>query len=558
MSETKADSAAHRPAAPRRGGLKRRLTKAWLGSGHHARRLQAVPPATLLLAAPALWPGDPDRGNALFQGRYHFAAARIEMANQPPWRLRADDADWMRGLHDFHWLKDFAAVGGEAAGRHARRLVRSWIDSCQTYDPLIWAPDVTARRLCAWLEQAAFLNAAADDALKAHFAASLGRQLAHLTLAAETAVPGRGELDVAVALVSAGICLADQDPVNAKGLVYLKRALDWQIGREGGYATRSPADQLAVLAQLLSLAQLFEIAGRDQPRELADGVERMAGALAAMRHGDGGLALFNGAQEGDGEFIERVLARSGLDADRDVGAPRAGLERLRAAGECLIMDVGEAADAVDPRLAYEGLAAFEYTLGAHRLVVNCGSGVERNSDWAVATRGAAAHSGVTVDGEAPLSYRDDGRLRRGPERVRRRRREDGDNNVWLELSHDGFRAHHGLTHQRRLYLASAGGDLRGEDLLLVERGEAVSGHSVEARFHLHPGVQASVLQGGGAVLLKLPGGEGWRFRASGGEVTLEESVYLGRPGPVRRTSQIVLRSEFGAGGAELRWAFRRP
>ena len=544
---------------PRRGGLKRRLTKAWLGSGHHARRLQAAPPVQLLRPAVALWPGDPDKGNALFQGRYHFGAARIEMANQPPWRLRADDAAWMRGLHDFHWLRDFAAVGGEAAGRHARRLVRSWIESCQTYDAVIWAADVTARRLSAWLEQAAFLTATGDEALKPHFAASLGRQLAHLSISAETAAPGRAELDVAVALIAAGICLADQGAASRKGVVYLKRALDWQIGRDGGYVTRSPGDQLAVLAQLLSLTQLFESAERDEPRELTDGIERMAAALAAMRHGDGSMALFNGALEGTAEFIDSVLARAGIDGDidLDVGAPRAGLEQLRAGADSLIMDVGEPTDAVDPRLAYEGLASFEYAVGVHRLVVNCGSGVERNSDWAVATRGAAAHSGVTVDGDGPLSYRDDGRMLRGPQRVRRRRREDGDNNTWLEVSHDGFRARHGLTHQRRLYLASAGGDLRGEDLLLVERGEAVSGHAIVARFHLHPSIQASVLQGGGAVLLKLPDGEGWRFRASGGEVTLEESVYLGRPGPVRRTSQIVLRSESGAGGAELRWAFRR-
>ena len=32
---------------------------------------------------------------------------------------------------------------------------------------------------------------------------------------------------------------------------------------------------------------------------------------------------------------------------------------------------------------------------------------------------------------------------------------------------------------------------------------------------------------GGGILLKLPSGEGWRFRAGGGAAGLEESVYLG-------------------------------
>ncbi len=44
---------------------------------------------------------------------------------------------------------------------------------------------------------------------------------------------------------------------------------------------------------------------------------------------------------------------------------------------------------------------------------------------------------------------------------------------------------------------------------------------------------------GGGILLKLPNGEGWRFRAGGGELSVEESVYLGGD-TVRRTEQLVV------------------
>ena len=58
------------------------------------------------------------------------------------------------------------------------------------------------------------------------------------------------------------------------------------------------------------------------------------------------------------------------------------------------------------------------------------------------------------------------------------------------------------------------------------------------RFHIHPDVRVSRLEGGG-ILLKLPNGEGWRFRAGGGELTVEESIYLGGD-MVRRTEQLVI------------------
>ena len=57
------------------------------------------------------------------------------------------------------------------------------------------------------------------------------------------------------------------------------------------------------------------------------------------------------------------------------------------------------------------------------------------------------------------------------------------------------------------------------------------------RFHIHPDVRVSRLEGGG-ILLKLPNGEGWRFRAGGGELSVEESIYLGGEA-VRRAEQLV-------------------
>ncbi|MCZ6497050.1 MAG: heparinase II/III family protein, partial [Alphaproteobacteria bacterium] len=80
------------------------------------------------------------------------------------------------------------------------------------------------------------------------------------------------------------------------------------------------------------------------------------------------------------------------------------------------------------------------------------------------------------------------------------------------------------------------------------------------RFHLHPGVSASLVQDGTAVLLRLPSGAGWRFRAEGGKIALEKSVYLGS-GEVKRSNQIVVSggvTAFGPRpGAVVRWSLRR-
>jgi uncharacterized heparinase superfamily protein len=62
------------------------------------------------------------------------------------------------------------------------------------------------------------------------------------------------------------------------------------------------------------------------------------------------------------------------------------------------------------------------------------------------------------------------------------------------------------------------------------------------------------------VLLRLPGGSGWRFRAGWPDLSLEDSIYCGRRragAQMRRTVQIVVRGRTGVDGTCLAWAFQR-
>ena len=57
------------------------------------------------------------------------------------------------------------------------------------------------------------------------------------------------------------------------------------------------------------------------------------------------------------------------------------------------------------------------------------------------------------------------------------------------------------------------------------------------------------------MLLRSGKGIGWLFEATGGELSVEDSAYLGNGHP-RRTSQIVLTAPISA-RAILRWTLRR-
>jgi uncharacterized heparinase superfamily protein len=127
----------------------------------------------------------------------------------------------------------------------------------------------------------------------------------------------------------------------------------------------------------------------------------------------------------------------------------------------------------------------------------------------------------------------------------------------IEASHDGYVGEFGIRHERELTLSPQGVALTGFDRLVPlgprkRRSESIP---FAARFHIHTDVRMSPSQGGD-ILLKLPNGEGWRFRAGGGQVSTEESVYLGTDS-VRRTEQLVISGAVRDSPAEIAWTFEQ-
>ena len=128
-------------------------------------------------------------------------------------------------------------------------------------------------------------------------------------------------------------------------------------------------------------------------------------------------------------------------------------------------------------------------------------------------------------------------------------------NGWtVEASHDCYVRPFGIRHERELTLSPQGLALTGADRLIPQKGRSGGEVPFAVRFHIHPDVRVSLAQSGD-VILKLPSGEGWRFR-SGAPVTVEESIYLGSD-TVRRAEQLVLAGTVKDAPVEIAWVFEQ-
>jgi uncharacterized heparinase superfamily protein len=301
--------------------------------------------------------------------------------------------------------------------------------------------------------------------------------------------------------------------------------------------------------------------GEEPTHVLRNAHDRMAPMLRFFRHADGALALFNGGLEGDARMIGGLLARDELRGQPFHHARHSGYQRLATARTLCLIDCGCLPEGAFSVSAHAGAGSFELSSGNHRIVVNCGAGGLTHQAWNAALRATAAHSTLTLADTssahvlAPGLARDllGPRMMGGPVLPVSRRAETAQG--WtVDTMHDAYEAEFGVRHERQITLSPQGLMVTGKDRLVAANGAAPN-CSFAVRFHIHPDVRMSRLEGGG-VLLKLPNGEGWRFRAGGGELTVEESVYLGGQ-VVRRSEQLVIGGAMHGGPAEIAWVFEQ-
>ncbi len=501
--------------------------------------------------APALpvrdpWPGDPARAARLLKGELELGGG-VRPLKPGGWSDSSGSPVLRSAAHSFTWMRDLRALGTDAARLRARALVSEWITSPPP-DAIAHRPDVVGARITAWLGHYDFFAASADDGFRQRLMARLVSDARSLSAALPAEELDARALTALKGLIAAAVALPEHAGFLTRALRFLPQEITRQMLPDGCHAERSPAAQLAALQDLTEIRALLQASQTQPPAALTGAIERMAPALRAMRHGDGGLALFNGSKEEGSTLIDLVLTQAGRAGRGPVSLLDGGFQRLQAGRSVLLVDCGAPPPEGVDRHAHAGTLSMELSVGRERLIVNCGAFPAGPNDWRDALRATAAHSTLVIADVSSSEVKREG-LGRRPVTVEAQRQE-ANGAHWLETSHDGWKRLFGAVHRRRLYVAESGEDVRGEDVI-----EASEPQPYTLRFHLHPDVTASLQQDGAAVLLRLRSGSGWRLRAEGVKMTLEESIYFGGNEP-RRCDQVVL-TGYPDGPQQVKWAISK-
>jgi uncharacterized heparinase superfamily protein len=511
-----------------------------------------------------LWPGDAARGARLMRGEYETMGAVRGLDpthdGDAGWDENAGPSAWRAAAHGFAWLRDLRALGTDAARTRARDLTEDWLSRGGNRE-MANAPEVAAARISAWLGHWDFLAATAEDGFRRRLLTRLALDARALSVGLPAEASHRGALVTLKGVMAAAVALEEEAWLQ-RALRFLPGELERQFHSDGGHVERSPGQLLAAVQDLIEIRNLLHGAGVNAPAVLSAVLERAGQALRLFKHGDGGLAMFNGTRDEGPALVDLVLTQGQAKGRAPSQLEESGFHRLQAGRVVVVCDAGAPPPGRTPdpatglprgadRFAHAGTLSFEMSVGRERLVVNCGAAPAAESGWRDALRATAAHSALVVAETNGAELRDEG-LGRRPERVEAERHE-AEGAQWLEASHDGWRRPFGVVHRRRLYLSQNGDNLGGEDIL-EPNTQGSEPPPFLLRFHLHPDVAVETDEDGRTVLLHPPSGQGWRLRSHGARAALEESVYVAG-GEARRGAQVVLRAEPGTD--RVQWAITR-
>jgi uncharacterized heparinase superfamily protein len=482
---------------------------------------------------------DPWRGNA-------EAGARLAAGQIIP---DAKDEDSAR----FTWLCDLRAEGGDIARVKARELITLWIADNQNWQLPDWRPDIMGQRLARLAMNFGWYGVSADEGFQRRLARSVEMQLRCLAIDWRRMRSLDDQIGALRGLALGEAAMGGDAARLGALLDILMPKLAAAIRPDGGHVSRMPDRHTLMLRQLVEIRMATSLAGADGAA-LADMIERMSGLVRMWRHGDGRIAHFNGAGRVPSEIVEETLSRSGTRNKIMQQAPYSGFLRISSGRTVVIMDAGEPVNAANGTITGLGTLGFEMSVGQAQLIVNSGQMMTDPTLCRVMCS-TAAHSTVGLDNQNS-SRLQDGRLAT----VSGVEVGEAQAGLLAVASHDGFETSHGILHHRKLYLRTGGANLRGADTLEYTGAPGEIPHLAYVRFHLHPRVTAAPLPNG-TVLMKIRGSRvGWTFKASGGNVEVENSVYF-EDGVRQASQQIVVKAMVSeirtTGSHEVKWAFMR-
>ncbi len=479
--------------------------------------------------------------------RFSFLKRARETEHAVDWQGGASGGEhqlWRMNLHYMEYLE-------EASDADLMELVSQWIDANPPFGRGYWRDSwnsyALSLRAVVWMQQLALRWPRLDAELREKARSSLQVQLAFLAENLETDIGGNHLVKNIKALAWGSAFFARDAATRMRNLALglLDSELSAQILADGVHYERSPSYHAQVLADLVEVRHAL---GHDPLQGRLDAAIRaMAQAAVDLAHPDGTAAQFNDSGLGMCYAPEAVVAA----CERVLGwrpEPQAifafreaGYFGLRGKSTYVVADCGPIAPDELPAHGHGDVLSFECSVGGNRIIVDQGVFQYWQGPKRQASRSAASHNTLCIDGADQADFYGSFRCGRRP-KVTLRDYVATANGFVLEGSHDGFAHLPGApVHVRRLAVTPTA-------IEIDDRLEGRGGYAATIGLLLHPEC-AVTMDSGAAIVVR---GESRVRIACDVGLSTTDAVWWPDMGVELPTRRLVTRLQPGAMAARTR------
>jgi len=521
-------------------------------------------PEQLVIAPQDLRTTDSIMSEYFAQGQFNLGGHSMTLkVGESPFDAPPIHPQWYRELHQFGWLRHFRNEDFSSKENFAQVLIKQWSAKNKAVTSnLEWDVDVASLRLIAWLCHSITILKNADPEFHDDFMRITGIHIRYLHRHATTTRNDLTRLYAHLALVYAALC-RETIPSNLSSIENrLSQELERQIRSDGIHLDRNPATVLELLALLLPLREAYAGRGKEAPQALLFALAKLFLGVQFFRLGDGNLARFNGSGITEIDLLTTVTRYDARNNEPILRASESGYERLEMGDAILIMDVGAAPAGPLSETCNAGCLSFEFSSGNECIIINAGAPIDpaqfKNSVWRKSTSHSTTVMNETSSCKFDTSIRNtdthSGQFIANKLRVDVQR-EDAETSHTITAAHLGYVREFGARHERKIELSNAGKKLYGVEWFSApDKGDLrySTKDAVNAHFHLHPDVSASMSDDREHCILTLRSGKKWDFSAEGFTIRLEDSTYFANHSGPRKSSQIVVSAKI-SNTPEIKW-----
>jgi len=517
--------------------------------------------------------GSAQKGLQLADGNFLVGGLLVRDPDESIWNVEPDNLAFQKKAQGFFWLDHLAANGSSDCCRTARSWFADWLVRFGDGHSFAWTPELAGARIISMINHAIMLMGNTTGEAQKNYFASISHHARFLKKRWQYAPEGFPKFQALVGYVYSALALEEFSKDLKPALQALTGECENYFTQTGGIPSRNPEELLDIFTLLVWVDQGMTSASFKPDSALLNAIEIIAPAIRTLRMGDGTLAEFHGGRSSTTKRIDQIITDSGARATF-TSDEIMGYSRVEKGASVLIMDTGKIPDIERYARSFDCSLALEFSSGDHPIFKSQGIGHDLSEPQIHASQAA---TGFTVASLQPI-FSNEANQRKIRSVVL-----DPDMDVaylWSEklldktsiitASQTGYQAAFGLIYERKLEVLSNGYALSGTDRFYCggennrDRFDKSILYQFEKSipfvvvFHIAPDVEAALDLGGTAVSLQLPNNEMWIFKASGGKLALQDSLYFTteriRP---RATKQIVVTSHVVNYEGEIDWLLTR-